>query len=384
MRATSSASTRRTAAAMAAMNGWQRAWRPMVDAVGTEFGDGILRQGPDIVEAGAVRRLCEPLEFGCPLHHDRAVARRHGYRDVAVPVSGIITFTIPPLWQPGEPAVFTSPERDAQPARSGLRPRLTGLEPQTSGYFAAEMAADYLAPVAAGDRLARVGNLLVSCVPKKTSVGRGAFVTWQYDIRDQRGQAVARVRNTTYSYIPHAAHEPSAIRPSDDEPGAPEPDAGLQPERVNWDRQRCWEDLAVGQPVPAVRFPLSVYRLVVAAGANRDFNSIHHNSDWARASGAPDMYANVLFLQGMWERCVREFIGVGGGIRQLSGFRIGSFNTVGDVVTVQGSVARVWAEGDAGLAELRMWSQNRHGVCVGPGTVTVRLPKRRQVPGRHP
>jgi hypothetical protein len=96
------------------------------------------------------------------------------------------------------------------------------------------------------------------------------------------------------------------------------------------------------------------------------------------------MYANVLFLQGMWERCVREFIGTGGLIRQVAGFRMGSFNTVGDVVTVQGSVARVWEEGDAGLAELRVWSRNRHGISVGPGTVTVRVPRRSQAAGRHP
>jgi acyl dehydratase len=128
-----------------------------------------------------------------------------------------------------------------------------------------------------------------------------------------------------------------------------------------------------------------MYRLVMAAGATRDFNSIHHNSEWARASGAPDMYANAVFLQGMWERCAREFIGVGGRIRQLSGFRMGSFNTVGDVVTVRGTVERVWAEGDLGLARLRLWSRNRHGVCVGPGTVTVSLPKRGHLrPGADP
>jgi hypothetical protein len=120
----------------------------------------------------------------------------------------------------------------------------------------------------------------------------------------------------------------------------------------------------------------------MAAGANRDFNSIHHNGDWARRSGAPDMYANVLFLQGMWERCVREFIGVGGRIRQVSGFRMGSFNTVGDVVSVQGSVARTWEEGGAGHAELRLWSSNSRGTSVGPGTVTVSLPRRSGVQGK--
>jgi acyl dehydratase len=354
----------------------------MMDAVGTEFGDGLPQRGPDAIEPGAVRRFAEPLEFGCPLHYDRAVARRHGYRDVVAPASSLITFTIAPLWRPGESPVFTSPERDAQPARSGLGPRLTGLEPETTGYFAAETGADYLAPAVAGDRLARVGNTLVSCVPKETSVGRGAFITWQYEIRNQRAEVVARLRSTSYSYVPHPDPGPPGRRPPAGRPGdgAPDPEPRAEepeePEEIDWDRQRYWEDLTVGQAVPAVRFPLSVYRLVVAAGANRDFNSIHHNSEYARGTGAPGMYANVVFLQGMWERCVRQFIGVAGGIRQLSGFRMGSFNTVGDVVTVHGEVARVWAEGSAGLAALRLWSRNRHGVSVGPGTVTVSLPRR--------
>lgn len=346
----------------------------MVDAVGTEFGDGTGREGPDAVELASVRRFTEVLEFGCPLHHDQAVALRHGYRGVVAPVSSIVTFTIPPLWRPGEQAVFTSPERDAQPARTGLGPRLTGLEPDTSGYFAVELGADYLTPVVVGDRLARSGHLLLSCVPKQTSVGRGAFVTWQSEIRNQRGEAVARVRSTTYSYVPHPVRRTPAGRQS--QAGASAPDPAPLPERTDWDQPRWWDDLTVGQALPAVAFPLSVYRLVMAAGANRDFNSIHHNTQWARSTGAPEMYANVVFLQGMWERCVREFIGVGGGIRQLSGFRMGSFNTVGDVVTVQGVVTRVWLQDGIGLADLRLRSQNRHGISVGPGTVTVSLPRR--------
>lgn len=365
----------------------------MIDAVGTEFGDGALRQGPDAVELGAVRRFCEPLEFGCPLHYDRAVALRHGYRGVVAPVSSLVTATIPPLWRPGEPAVFASPGRDAQPARTGLGPALTGLEPDTSGYFATELGADYLTPVVVGDRLSRGGSLLLSCTPKQTSVGRGAFVSWQSEIRNQRGEIVARLRSTAYSYVPHpdrpAARERATRPPGPERAGLGEADLGeaclaaAEPGPPDWDRQRAWEDLAAGQPLPAVRFPLSVYRLVMAAGANRDFNSIHHNSEWARSTGAPEMYANVVFLQGMWERCVREFIGIAGRIRRVAGFRMGSFNTAGDVVTVRGEVTRAWTEGSTGLAELRLWSENRNGTSVGPGTVTVSLPRRSDLPGRE-
>jgi len=138
--------------------------------------------------------------------------------------------------------------------------------------------------------------------------------------------------------------------------------------------QRTWEEAEVGEALEPVAFPLSVYRLVVTAGANRDFNSIHHNTAYAQATGAPEMYANTLFLQAMWERTVRGYIGLSGTLKRLSGFRMNSFNCAGDTVVVKGEVVRKWVEGDVGLVEIRMWSQNGDKVSVGPGTFVATLP----------
>ncbi|HYD69146.1 hypothetical protein [Azospirillum sp.] len=135
-----------------------------------------------------------------------------------------------------------------------------------------------------------------------------------------------------------------------------------------------WEDVAEGEELAPLAFPLTVYRLVMAAGANRDFNSIHHNSEYAKATGAPEMYANNFLLQGMWERAVRARIGLGGVIRRLSGFRMRVFNTVGDTVTVKGRVRRTWMEGGEGFVEFEVWSENAQGVSVGPGTVVATMP----------
>jgi acyl dehydratase len=145
---------------------------------------------------------------------------------------------------------------------------------------------------------------------------------------------------------------------------------------VDWDHQRCWEDVSDGEELAPVAFPLTVYRLVVEAGANRDFNAIHHNSEFARASGAPEMYANTTFLLGMWERAVREFIGLRGRIVAVKGFRMTSFNVVGQTVTVKGRVAGKREDGEQSLVDLEVWSENDGGVSVGPGTVTVSLPRR--------
>jgi acyl dehydratase len=145
---------------------------------------------------------------------------------------------------------------------------------------------------------------------------------------------------------------------------------------MDWSEQRYWDDVEEGADVPPVAFPLSVYRLVVEAGANRDFNSIHHNSEYARASGAPEMYANTGFLLGMWERTVREFIGLGGSIRRIAGFRMRRFNTAGRTVVVRGRVKSKRREAGDALVELEVWSELGGETTVGPGIVTVALPVR--------
>jgi hypothetical protein len=145
---------------------------------------------------------------------------------------------------------------------------------------------------------------------------------------------------------------------------------------MDWSTQRYWQDVQEGDEVPAVAFPLTVYRLVVEAGANRDFNAIHHNSEVARASGAPEMYANTGFLLGMWERTIREFAGLDGAVRRIAGFRMRRFNTVGQAVVVRGRVATKRRENGDALVQLELWSEVGGEVTVGPGTVTVALPER--------
>jgi len=183
---------------------WRTAWQPVIDAVGTDFGGGEVVAGADSVDASALRRFLEPLEFDCPLHHDQRVAREHGFPGVIAPFSSYFTFVAPPIWRPGDAQVFTSDERDAQPEGVAVRRFLTGLEPPHTGYFAADFEVDLFLPVALGDRLTRNGMKLVSCRPKETSVGRGAFMTWQWEVLNQRSELVARLRNTMYVYSPHA------------------------------------------------------------------------------------------------------------------------------------------------------------------------------------
>lgn len=145
---------------------------------------------------------------------------------------------------------------------------------------------------------------------------------------------------------------------------------------ADWTRQRVWEDVAGGTLLDPVAFPLSLYRLAMAAAATRDFNSIHHNSEYARSVGAPEAFANTIFLQGMWERAVREFIGLAGRLLAFAGFSMRAFNPAGETVTVKGQVSRTWLEGEVGMVEIAIWSETSAGVTVGPGTAIVTLPRK--------
>jgi acyl dehydratase len=146
--------------------------------------------------------------------------------------------------------------------------------------------------------------------------------------------------------------------------------------------QRHFEDVHVGDQLTPVEFPLTVYRLVMEAGACRDFNSIHHNSEYAKSTGAPEMYAATSFLLGAWERAVRDYIGMEGTIRSLRGFRMKKFNPVGTTMVVRGEVTGKADDDGTGRVELRVWCENSGDVTVGPGAVTATLPSRRQPAGR--
>lgn len=173
---------------------WSAAWQPMVVRVGEDFAAPGIRWGVDVVEAGAVRRYVEVLEFDCPLHAGL---------DAVAPSTSLSTWMLPAMWAAGDPPIFTSEERDAEPERSPIKGTRPDGMPLTSAYMATDYEVDYLRPVRIGDRLGRSGNRLIRCEPKATRIGRGAFTTWEYAVVNQHEDVVARCRFGMYYYDPH-------------------------------------------------------------------------------------------------------------------------------------------------------------------------------------
>ena len=356
----------------------EHTWQDLEAAVGQEFSAGVTRTGADPAEKGAIRRFCEALEMDCPLYHDEDTARRFGHPTVPAPVSMInSTLAAPPIWRPGDPTRWPDASRNTVTDTLGNAGGIPLPVPPTTAGFATDIEIEYARQVYVGDQLTAGGQKLVSVNVRETSVGYGAFFVNEGWVRNQNGGLVATTRNGLYRYNPH----PEGTRQSPNRAGATTGAAEREAppavaSNIDWDRQRWFEDVNEGDIVPPVVTNITVQRLVIEAGANRDFTPIHHNTEIAQGQGAPEMYANNVFIQGMWERAVREFIGLAGTVRKVGPFRMRIFNPVGEPVVTRGTVVRKWQEGGENFVELEMLSEHARGVSVGPGPVVVTVPSK--------
>jgi hypothetical protein len=127
--------------------------------------------------------------------------------------------------------------------------------------------------------------------------------------------------------------------------------------------------VAVGTELPEVVVPITRAFIVSTAIASRDYQDVHHDPDAARASGADDVFMNILTSNAMVERLVR---GWAGPAARLTGVkvRLGVQNPAGDTLTLSGRVTAI--AGDRAEVEVR--GTNLHGVHIS-GSATLEWPE---------
>lgn len=140
---------------------------------------------------------------------------------------------------------------------------------------------------------------------------------------------------------------------------------------MDMDVHRSIESISVGDKLGPVSIPVTLQRLVMEAGANRDFSLIHHDGDVARATGAPDAYMNTFFIAGMFERLLREWMGPRGRINKIVNLRMKVFNCVGDTAVFKGTVEGLDATNNKVMVSLS--SETDNGTTV-TADATVTLP----------
>ncbi len=130
--------------------------------------------------------------------------------------------------------------------------------------------------------------------------------------------------------------------------------------------------IAVGDELPP--FELQVTSTVVVAGAiaSRDFMPAHHDPEFAKAQGAPDIFMNILTTNGYVSRFVTDWAGPEAMIRSIA-IRLGAPAIPGQPLRFTGRVAQTRHQDGECVIELAVRAANELGDHA-TGTVVVTLP----------
>jgi acyl dehydratase len=90
-----------------------------------------------------------------------------------------------------------------------------------------------------------------------------------------------------------------------------------------------YDEVEVGQEIPAQTYPVSRLNLVMYAGASGDFNQIHWNERTAKSVGLPDVIAHGMFTMAEAGRFVTDWVGDPGAVVEY-GVRFSSMVVVPD------------------------------------------------------
>jgi acyl dehydratase len=133
-----------------------------------------------------------------------------------------------------------------------------------------------------------------------------------------------------------------------------------------------WRDIKVGDEVAPLEIPVTATVIVAGAIASRDFMPVHHDPEFAKKQGSPNMFMNILTTNGLCVRFLTDWAGPEAMVKRLA-IRLGVPAFPNDPLRFTGTVTGTSAGADGeGLIEVEFRGSNSLGDHVS-GTATVSL-----------
>ncbi|EFG74949.1 MaoC-like protein [Mycobacterium parascrofulaceum ATCC BAA-614] len=79
-----------------------------------------------------------------------------------------------------------------------------------------------------------------------------------------------------------------------------------------------WADISVGDQVTPLDVPITTTMIVAGAIATRDFMPVHHDRDYAKKQGSPNLFMNILTTNGYCVRFLTDWAGPEAMVKKLS------------------------------------------------------------------
>ncbi len=139
---------------------------------------------------------------------------------------------------------------------------------------------------------------------------------------------------------------------------------------------RYFEDVKVGDELPALRKEINQARMMAYGAATWDFIRIHYDADYVREQGFKAPFVDGQMLGGFLAQQLQDWAGPEAYLRKL-GFRNRVMVYPGDTVTSYGVVTGTNIDGGEALVECDLWMENQDGdKVVLPASAVVRFPQR--------
>ena len=351
----------------------------------------------------SIRHYAEGIGDINPLWVDEEYAEKTRWKGIIAPPSFYSSMGV------SEKKTVTPEEREL--GRNGLQ----GLH----GWYAGDRL-EWFRPVYPGDRLT-VKSFLEDLVEKRSQFSGRSVIGYNKNIYwNQRGELVLIHRShgvtggrqrqwgerQKYADIEPATYTPEEIARID---------ADYEGEEVRGSTPRYWEDVEVGEELPAVvKGPLTltdIFNFNAGLGVEMYKGAHRHAYEWRKrhplgyslnSHGIPDLIERVHWEdEASWKtgnpiaydygqqrkawlcNVTSNWVGDDGWLwKQYNEFR--RFVYVGDTSWVRGKVTGKYIQGEKCVVELDIWCEDQRGRNTAPGNATVLLPSREHGPVQTP
>jgi acyl dehydratase len=138
--------------------------------------------------------------------------------------------------------------------------------------------------------------------------------------------------------------------------------------------QLDWADIAVGDELPEITDHLSFSRVAAAPAATLDFFPVHHDREFAQASGLPDVVMSTLQIAGFVDRVVTQWAGPATFISRRK-VRLATPVHPNDTIIGAGRVVgKRITDDNRHVVDLEVIVRNQRGDVCCPAELTIVLP----------
>ena len=136
-----------------------------------------------------------------------------------------------------------------------------------------------------------------------------------------------------------------------------------------------WEDLKEGGSIPAFPCEFSAGKLFQMSAVTQNVHRIHYDKDWAAHEGYEERVIHGPFHGEVIIQTLENWIGLSGWLKKVE-FSNRRYAVLGESLTGQGTITRLYEEGGQHYADVDVWAEKGPDEVTAPGTATVVLPTR--------